>query len=58
MPELEQNSFAKWMIQDLETERNWEKTFAESEDILDVLADEALAENNKGKTKNLDIDKS
>ena len=55
---LEQNSFAKWMIQDLETERNWEKTFAESEDILDVLADEALAENNKGKTKNLDIDKS
>ncbi len=42
LPELEQNSFAKWMMQELETERNWEKTFAESEDILDVLADEAL----------------
>jgi len=34
----------------------WEKAFGESEDVLDKLADEALAEHAQGKTKPLDID--
>ncbi len=43
LPEVEQNAFAKWVIEELKTERKWEKAFAGSEDILDRLADEALA---------------
>ena len=31
--------------------------FAESEDVLDKLADEALADQKKGKTMPLDIDR-
>ena len=55
LPEIEQNAFAKWVIEELETERKWEKTFAGSEDVLDKLADEALAAHKQRKTKPLNI---
>ena len=57
LPEIEQNVMAKWLIDELKSEKKWEKLFAESEDILEKLADEALAELAQGKTKPLDIDK-
>jgi hypothetical protein len=57
LPEIEQNAFAKWVIEELETERKWEKAFAGSEDVLDRLADEALAAHKQGKAKLLSIEK-
>ena len=42
LPDAEQNALAKWLIEELEAEKKWEKKFAESEDVLDRLADEAL----------------
>ena len=48
---LEQNSVAKWLMKELSSEKRWDKAFAESENILEKLADEALAEHKKGKTK-------
>lgn len=57
LPEMEQNVIAKWLIDELESEKKWERLFAESENILEKLADEALAEHAQGKTKPLDIDK-
>lgn len=48
---MDQNALAKWVLEELEAERKWELIFAESEDVLDKLADEALAEHKKGKTK-------
>lgn len=56
LPELEQNALARWLIDEVISERKWEKAFAEPEDVLDKLADEALAEHAQGKTKLLDID--
>lgn len=44
LPEVEQNAFVKWVMEELATERKWEKAFEGSEDILDRLADEALYE--------------
>jgi len=55
LPEVEQNALAKWLLGELENDRDWEKSFAESEDILDKLADEALDAHRKGKTKPLDV---
>ena len=57
LPEVEQNALAKWVMEELKSEDKWEKAFAGSEDILDKLADEALAENKDGKTKPLDVEK-
>jgi replication fork clamp-binding protein CrfC len=57
LPATEQNALAKWLLEELEAEKKWELMFAESEDILDKLADEALAEYKKGKTRPLDFDR-
>ncbi len=55
LPDIEQNILAKQLIEELEIEKQWDKEFAESEDMLDTLATEALEENKKGKTRTLDI---
>jgi len=55
LPKLEQNALGQWLINEIISERKWEETFAESEDVLDQLADEALVEHAQGKTKPLDF---
>lgn len=57
LPVVDQNALAKWVIEELEAEKKWEQIFAESEDVLDRLADEALAAHKKGKTRALAIDR-
>jgi len=57
LPVVDQNALAKWVIEELEAEKKWEQVFAESEHVLDRLADEALEEHKKGKTRPLDIDR-
>lgn len=31
LPDIEQNALAKWLMEELEAEKNWEQVFAESE---------------------------
>jgi hypothetical protein len=57
LPEVEQNAVAKWLLEELQTEKEWAKSFSESEDVLDRLAKEALESHSKGKTKSLDFDR-
>lgn len=57
LPKVEQNVFAKWILEELDAEKKWEGMFIESEDLLDKLADQALADDNQGKTKSLNISK-
>ena len=54
LPELEQNALARWLLDELSSERRWDKAFAESEEDLEKLADEALAEQKKQRTHPLD----
>ena len=56
LPDIEQNVIAKWLLEELTSEKKWEQSFADSEDILGQLADEALLEHKKGKTLPLDTD--
>ncbi len=55
--DLEQNLIAQWLLDELASEKKWDSTFADSEDILGILADEALEEHRNRKTKILDPDK-
>ncbi len=57
LSEIEQNVLAQWVLEELESERKWEKSFAGSEDVLGKLADEALVEHEEGKTRPIDVDK-
>ena len=54
LPDVEQNALAKWLLNELASEKDWDKAFAESEGALEKLADEALTEHKNKKTRPLD----
>lgn len=49
LPEMEQNAIAKWLLDELQSERKWSKAFSASEDVLAKLAKEALNDKKKGR---------
>ena len=57
LPDSQQNRLAQWLLDELLTEKKWDSLFAQSEDFLSELADEALKEYHAGKTTVLDFDK-
>jgi len=54
LPEDDQDKLARTLLEDLAAEEKWDETFANSHDKLAVLADEALAEFEQGKTMPLE----
>lgn len=56
LPDMQQNIIARWLLDELLAEKKWDSLFAESEDFLASLADEALRDHHAGKTKPLNLD--
>ncbi len=58
LPETEQDKFARFVLAELESERQWIELFArpESENLLERLADEALSEHHAGRTRPLSME--
>ena len=56
LPEEEQDEFAAWMLEELASEQAWRKAFADSENALAQLAEEAIAEHRANRTQALDPD--
>jgi hypothetical protein len=54
LPDDEQDALAKFLLEELASERRWSRAFADSQDFLSQLADEALTEHQAGKTQALD----
>lgn len=54
LPEEEQDRLARILLEDFAAEEKWEGAFASSQETLALLADEALAEFEKGETRPLD----
>ena len=52
LPQADQDRFARFLLAELESDRQWTALFAlpESEDLLERLADEALSEHRAGRT--------
>lgn len=50
----EQDALADWLLAELESDRRWDKRFADSQDELSKLASEAFAEGREGQTQELD----
>ncbi|MEC4985083.1 MAG: hypothetical protein SAJ37_06880 [Oscillatoria sp. PMC 1068.18] len=55
LPEAEQEAIATLILKEIEAEKRWTEAFANSEDELSFLADEALAEFKQGKTRPLNL---
>ena len=58
LPQMEQDRFARFLLAELESERQWAELFTrpESEDLLERLADDALAEHRAGRTRPLTLE--
>jgi len=54
LPEEEQDDFAAFILEELESERRWEEAFSQSQDELERLAKEALEEHDAGDSGKLD----
>ncbi|GBE36650.1 hypothetical protein BMS3Bbin07_00799 [bacterium BMS3Bbin07] len=55
LPQSEQEAIAALILDEIASEQKWDDLFAKSQDKLSQLADEALEEFKKGKTKPLDL---
>ena len=53
LSEADQDSIAMWLLEELDSERNWERLFSESHDNLAHLADKTLSEHRRGRTEEL-----
>jgi len=49
----EQDSLAKLLLEEIKSERRWDRAFSSSADRLSELADEALEEHRRGDTEKL-----
>ena len=57
LTETEQDALGEWLLSEIQSEREWDRAFARSQDLLARLAKEALAERRRGQTDELDPDK-
>ena len=56
LPKAEQNVIAAIILEELEDDAHWKQAFSKSQDELAKLAAEAMEEDRKGETKELDPD--
>ena len=54
LPDTEQDSLAKLLLEEIRSEQRWDQAFSDSTDRLSELADEALKEHHGGKTEDLE----
>jgi UDP-N-acetyl-D-mannosaminuronic acid transferase (WecB/TagA/CpsF family) len=57
LSELEQNVFARFILDEIENETKWNHSFANSENVLSSIANETLEEFKADKTEILDTGK-
>jgi len=57
LPGRDQDRLAESILDEIVLDEQWDRMLAESQDALQKLADEALAEHKAGSTKPLDPDK-
>ena len=56
LPEIEQNIYAKNLLEEIDAEKKWDSSFSESEDLLSQMADDGLEDYRKNNTKPLTQD--
>ncbi len=57
LSDAQQDALAEAIRAEIEAEKAWDKSFAGSPDVLERLADEAIADHRAGRTTPIDPDK-
>jgi len=55
--EIDQNIFARFILDEINLEKKWNSSFSQSEDLLSSMADEALNDYTSSNTEILNIEK-
>ncbi len=53
LPREQQDAIASLLLEELQSDRHWDRAFEKSQDALAKLANEALAEDERGDTEDL-----
>lgn len=56
LPDRDQDALAALVMEELESEKKWDDAFANSQDMLAQMAEQALVEHKAGATRPLDVD--
>ncbi len=56
LPVDQQNAIANWLIEEIESERLWDESFAKSQDLLAEMGAKALEEHRRGETEDMEYD--
>ena len=56
LPDKEQDIIARIILEELQDEARWDESFEKSQDVLTKMAEDAVAEDQAGKTQELDPD--
>lgn len=51
LPPADQDAVAGWLLDELESERRWDESFANSQDLLSEMATEALRDRRSNQSK-------
>ena len=54
LPDKEQDAVAEWLLAELASEERWEERFAETQNAMSILAREAMDEDQRGETDDLE----
>jgi len=57
LSEIEQNIFARFILDEIHLEKKWNNSFAQSEELLSTMADDALYDYSINNTEILNIEK-
>ena len=55
LPDHSQDEIAQIILDEIESEKKWDSSFAKSQGLLERMAVQALVENRSGKTRTLKI---
>jgi len=55
LPKPEQDIFARFIIDEIKSEKKWEDSFSKTEDLLSTLANDALLDFKNNNTVELDL---
>jgi methylase of polypeptide subunit release factors len=56
LPEQEQEAIGAWLLAEIDADRKWDELFAQPSEVIERMADKALDDHRRGRTRPLDPD--
>jgi hypothetical protein len=54
LPEQEQEAIGAWLLAEIDADRKWDELFAKPSEVIERMADKALEDHRRGRTRPLD----